>query len=78
MSMFKYRIAKLLIAVAVVGAIAVVGMHRSGDHLVVNQPEQSDLIVVLAGDHDDLRYWHGLGCFVKVMAIGCWWTLRAI
>jgi hypothetical protein len=26
----------------------------------VNQPERSDAIVVLAGDHNDLRYWRGL------------------
>jgi uncharacterized SAM-binding protein YcdF (DUF218 family) len=59
-SMFKRRVAKPLIAVAIVGAIAAFGMVRLGDHLVVNHPEQSDLIVVLSGDHNDLRYWRGL------------------
>ncbi len=33
---------------------------RSGRYLVVNRPERSDVIVVLAGDHNDLRYWRGL------------------
>jgi len=35
-------------------------MLLSGDYLVVNHPERSDVIVVLAGDHNDLRYWRGL------------------
>jgi uncharacterized SAM-binding protein YcdF (DUF218 family) len=58
--MFRRELAKLLIAVVLIAAIAVVGMLRSGNQLVVNHPEQSDLIVVLAGDHNDLRYWRGL------------------
>jgi uncharacterized SAM-binding protein YcdF (DUF218 family) len=29
--------------------------------LVVNSVQRSDLIVALAGDHNDLRYWHALG-----------------
>src|SRR5215475_749657 len=59
-SMFRRRIAKPLTAVAILVAIAVWEMLRSGNQLVVNHPEQSDLIVVLAGDHNDLRYWRGL------------------
>ena len=58
--MFKPTIVKTLITVAIAGAIAVFVLLRSGNHLVVNHPEQSDLIVVLAGDHNDLRYWRGL------------------
>ena len=57
-SVRKRRIAKPLIAATIVGAIAVFGMLRSGNHLVVNDPERSDFIVVLAGCHNDLRYWH--------------------
>jgi len=60
MSVFKRTLAKPLIAVAMVGAIAVSWVLLSGNHLVVNHPEQSDFIVVLAGDHNDLRYWRGL------------------
>jgi len=35
-------------------------LFHAGDYLVVNQPERSDAIVVLAGDHNDQRYWRGL------------------
>ena len=49
---------------AVVTAIFILGVviiaFRSGNYLVVNHPERSDVIVVLAGDHNDLRYWRGL------------------
>ena len=32
----------------------------SGQWLIVDRPEKSDVIVVLAGDHGDLRYYRGL------------------
>jgi len=56
----KRRTAKPLIAAAIVGAIAVFGILRSCNYLVLNHPERSDFIVVLAGDHNDLRYWRAL------------------
>ena len=60
-SVLRRRIRKpLLIAVAFVMAIVVLGMLGSGNYLVVDHPERSDVIVVLAGDHNDLRYWRGL------------------
>ena len=46
----------VLVILALVGwAVA-----RSGSWLVVNDPAQSDAIVVLAGDADDSRYWRGI------------------
>jgi len=33
---------------------------RIGSFLVVNNPERSDVIVVLGGDHNDIRYHRGL------------------
>lgn len=55
----KHKTAKVLIALAIAVVIPF-GVFRSGDYLVVNHPERSDVIVVLAGDHNDLRYWRGL------------------
>ncbi len=40
--------------------VGLFGFLRSDRYLVVNQPERSDVILVLAGDHNDLRYWRGL------------------
>jgi hypothetical protein len=49
---------KVFIAIATIlaGAFA---LSRSADYLVVNHPERSDVIVVLAGDRNDHRYWSG-------------------
>jgi uncharacterized SAM-binding protein YcdF (DUF218 family) len=58
--MLKRRTVKSLIAVAIAIPVVGFGMLHSGDYLVVNRPEPSDVIVVLAGDHNDLRYWRGL------------------
>ena len=51
------RIAIAAVAVVIAGVFAVL---HAGSYLVVNRPERSDVIVVLAGDHNDLRYWSGL------------------
>jgi uncharacterized SAM-binding protein YcdF (DUF218 family) len=45
---------------AIVIFLGLFAILRSGDYLAVNHPERSDVIVVLAGDHNDLRYWHAL------------------
>lgn len=37
----------------------------SGRFLVVDRPERSDLIVVLSGDRDDVRFQHGLALLRK-------------
>ena len=57
--LLKLTTARAAIA-AVILFVGVFGALRSGRYLVVNQPERSDVIVVLAGDHNDLRYWRGL------------------
>jgi len=33
---------------------------RPGGQLIVNDPQKSDAIVVLAGSSADVRYWHGM------------------
>jgi uncharacterized SAM-binding protein YcdF (DUF218 family) len=47
------------------GMLIIVIVAYSGGYLVVNSPEGSDVIVVLAGDHNDLRYWRGLDLLRK-------------
>lgn len=51
---------KRLRIVAVVVVAFAVFLWRSGNWLVVDRPEKSDVIVVLAGDDNDVRYWRGL------------------
>ncbi len=52
---------KKCLLLAGIGLVAAaVFLWRSGYWLVVNRPEKSDVIVVLAGDDDDVRYWHAL------------------
>lgn len=36
------------------------GLRHAGPALVVNQPQPSDVILLLAGDVDDSRYWKGI------------------
>lgn len=55
----KHKTVKVLIAL-VIAIVVPFGVFRSGNYLVVDHPERSDMIVVLAGDHNDLRYWRGL------------------
>jgi len=55
----KHKTVRVLI-VLVIGIVVLFGVYRSGDYLVVDRPERSDIIVVLAGDHNDFRYWRGL------------------
>ena len=56
----KHKAVKFLIAFVLGIVIVWYGVLRAGDYLVVDHPERSDVIVVLAGDHNDLRYWRGL------------------
>jgi uncharacterized SAM-binding protein YcdF (DUF218 family) len=51
---------KTLIIVAVLILICVLLFLQPGDYLIVNNPEKSDAIVMLAGDQVDLRYWRAL------------------
>jgi uncharacterized SAM-binding protein YcdF (DUF218 family) len=50
---------RLMITVVIVMA-AIFLLVRSGAYLTVDSPEESDAIVVLAGDPNDVRYWRGL------------------
>ena len=51
---------KTLIIAAVLILICVLLLFQPGDYLIVNNPEKSDAIVMLAGDQVDLRYWRAL------------------
>src|ERR1035437_5198258 len=51
---------KTLIIAAVLILIGVLLLFQPGDYLIVNNPEKSDAIVMLAGDQVDLRYWRAL------------------
>ena len=51
---------KFLVPGMVILSIAAFVALQLGEFLVVNHPENSDVIVVLAGDHNDTRYWRGL------------------
>ncbi|HUI85268.1 MAG TPA: YdcF family protein [Candidatus Binatia bacterium] len=53
----KAAIAVAVVIVLLVGAFLFL---NPGGYLVVNSPEKSDAIVVLAGDAADARYWRGL------------------
>ena len=44
-------------------ALVVFGLRRAGPALVVDQPQRSDVILVLAGDGNDVRYWKGIELF---------------
>jgi|SRR5580700_1177583 uncharacterized SAM-binding protein YcdF (DUF218 family) len=50
------RVAVLL----VLALLAIFLLRHAGSFLVVNNPEPADLIVVLAGGNNDLRYWNGV------------------
>ena len=51
---------KLFIMGSVIGAGAIFLIAQSGAYLIVDRPEKSDAIVVLAGDRNDVRYWRGV------------------
>ena len=40
--------------------LILLGLRHAGPTLVVNQPQRSDVILLLAGDEDDIRYWKGI------------------
>ena len=51
---------KRLIVGAIIAAGTILLMVQSGAYLVVDHPEKSDAIIVLAGDRNDTRYWRGI------------------
>jgi uncharacterized SAM-binding protein YcdF (DUF218 family) len=40
--------------------LILLGLRHAGPALVVNQPQPSDVILMLAGDVNDTRYWKGI------------------
>jgi len=51
---------KRTIVAAVTVFVVVLLLRHAGSFLVVNNPQHADIIVVLAGGNDDLRYWNGI------------------
>jgi len=50
----------IAIVVAVVLLFALIWLLQPGGQLIINNPEKSDAIVVLAGSEADSRYWRGM------------------
>ncbi len=50
----------IAIVVAVVLLFALIWFLQPGGQLIINNPEKSDAIVVLAGSEADARYWRGM------------------
>lgn len=51
---------KRLLVFAVLVIVVIVLFRHAGSLLVVNHPERADIIVVLGGGYNDLRYWNGV------------------
>ena len=51
---------KRIVVLVVLAVLVVFAFRHAGSFLVVNAPEHADLIVVLAGGNNDLRYWNGV------------------
>jgi hypothetical protein len=56
---------KRIVVLVVLAVLAVFAFRHAGSFLVVNAPEHADLIVVLAGGNNDLRYWNGVDLLHK-------------
>ncbi len=50
------RLWKLAFAV-LLASVAILLFRQAGSFLVINQPQRSDVILVLAGDENDQRFW---------------------
>ena len=61
----RYKLALTLIIFALAIVAIAFGLSHAGRYLVVNAPEKSDTVIVLAGDHNDLRYRRGLAFLRK-------------
>lgn len=57
---------KRLLVLLFIAAVLILLLRHAASYLVVNAPEHADLIVVLGGGDNDLRYWSG----VKLMHEG--------
>ena len=76
-SVLRHTSVRLFIA-AIVIFLGLFAVRHSGNYLVVNHPERSDVIVVLAGDHNDLDTGMHLSCFAKVTVSRWLWMHRRI
>ena len=54
------HMAKRVIVLVFVAVLAIVLMRHAASFLVLNSPQQSDVILVLAGDNAEPRYWHAV------------------
>jgi uncharacterized SAM-binding protein YcdF (DUF218 family) len=61
---------KRVVVLVVLAILLIFLLRNAGSFLVVNAPEHADLIVVLGGGNDDVRYWNG----VRLMNEG--WSRR--
>ena len=69
---------KSLIVVAILMLICVLLFFQPGGYLIVNNPEKSDALVMLAGDQVDRRYWHALQFKSSATVMGSiFWWIRA-
>jgi uncharacterized SAM-binding protein YcdF (DUF218 family) len=50
----------IVVAFAIIALLALIWFLEPGSQLIINHPEKSDAIVVLAGSETDSRYWRGL------------------
>ena len=51
---------KRLLVIALPAILAIFLFRHAGSFLVVNNPRPADVIVVLGGGNNDLRYWNGV------------------
>ena len=51
---------KRIVGPVLLGVVVILLFRHAGSFLVVNNPEPADLIVVMAGGNNDLRYWNGV------------------
>jgi uncharacterized SAM-binding protein YcdF (DUF218 family) len=50
----------VVLALLAVLLVSILAFRYAGSYLVVNAPEHADLIVVLGGPDNDVRYWNGV------------------
>lgn len=58
--MTKRKALPLLLGCVLLGTLAGIWMYGAGRFLILDKPERSDIIVVLAGDFGDTRFLHAL------------------
>jgi uncharacterized SAM-binding protein YcdF (DUF218 family) len=51
---------KRILVVILLGIIAIFLFRHAGSFLVINDPHPADLILILGGGDQDLRYWNGV------------------